>query len=190
MSVAIATSPPATVTAGDKVDFTVSPGEFTSSGGYSPVFVFRSDDGSRRYVVNGTDYGSDFRITAASDVTRTWAACFGQFTVFTQLSDGTDRRTLIAGRMEIRPDPASTDTVDLRSSNRRILDAITARIEGRASSDIQSISISGQSIARMSLDELIRAQTIFRAKVDAEEIKADTTGRKARGRIIAPRFPL
>ena len=189
LSVSIPSTPPAKVTAGDRVDFTVDPGEFTSAEGYSPVFVFRSDDGTQRVSVAGTDYQSAFRITISSAVTRTWTACSGQFSVFAEASDGTDRRTLLTGRWQVLPDPASTDTSDRRTLNRRILDAINAKIEGRASSDIASISIAGQSLSMVSGLELIRMQSIYQARVRDEEAAADSSGRSARSRIIEPRFP-
>lgn len=189
MSVSVASKPPSAVTAGDRVDFTVDPGEFTSAEGYSGVFVFRSDDGSLRATATATDYGGLFRITVASDVTRAWTACNGQFSVFAEDSGGTDRRTLLTGRWKVYADPASTDTSDRRSYNRRVLDAINAKIEGRASSDIAAISIAGQSLSMVSHSELLLLQRVYSAKVKAEEDAADSTGKASRSRFVEPRFP-
>lgn len=86
--------------------------------------------------------------------------------VATRPADGA-RWTALDGRVEVLPDPA-TSGGDARSQAERILDAIDARIEGRASADCDAYAIEGRSISRTPLDILMRVRGIYARKVAAE----------------------
>jgi len=82
--------------------------------------------------------------------------------------DGGDERAWVAsGRLTVAPDPA-TATGSLRSAAERILEAITATIEGRATKDADAYSIEGRSITRTPLPDLLRLQAVYERKVAAE----------------------
>ncbi|MBO9467055.1 hypothetical protein J7443_17560 [Tropicibacter sp. R15_0] len=81
---------------------------------------------------------------------------------------GGDRATVATGRVEILPDPTAS-TGDQRSSGERILDAIEAAIEGRASKDADSYSIEGRSISRTPMTDLLRLRDIYRLEVAQEQ---------------------
>jgi hypothetical protein len=58
----------------------------------------------------------------------------------------------------------ATDNADPRSSNQKIYEAIVATIEGRASQDQMSYSIAGRSLSRMSVQDLIEFEGIYKAR--------------------------
>lgn len=85
----------------------------------------------------------------------------------TRTADGR-RVTLATLRVRVEPDPA-TSTADRRSEARRILDAINARLEGRATKDVDSYTIEGRSLARTPLPDLLRLRRLYEATVAREE---------------------
>ena len=70
--------------------------------------------------------------------------------------------------LTVHPDPA-TSTADTRTRNRRILEAIEARIEGRISKDAESYTIEGRTIARTPLEILHKLVGHYRRAVAREE---------------------
>ncbi len=93
----------------------------------------------------------------------TWRA------LLTRAADGA-RVSAGLGVLTVDPDPA-TSTADRRSVNRRILDALEARLAGRIEKDAESYTIEGRSVARMPIAEVERLVNLYRVKVRAEEGK-------------------
>ena len=62
----------------------------------------------------------------------------------------------------------AADTSDPRTHARKVLDALEALIEGKASKDQQSYSIAGRSISRLSPGELLEWRDRYRVEVAAE----------------------
>ncbi len=89
------------------------------------------------------------------------------------VTNGSDRRSIEQGYLEVTPDPAAAGTTDRRTHARRVLDAIEATIEGSASNDQLSISLGGRSLARRSLSELLELRTQYRLEVQEEESAED-----------------
>jgi hypothetical protein len=61
------------------------------------------------------------------------------------------------------------DPSDTRSHARKVLDAIEAAIEGRAGDTVQSYTIGGRQINKMSADELIKWRNYYLAQVQTED---------------------
>lgn len=78
-----------------------------------------------------------------------------------------ERVTLATGEVEVLPDPLAA-TGDTRSAAARILAAIEAAIEGRATEDAESYTIEGRSLARTPVPDLLRLRDSYRAQVRAE----------------------
>lgn len=83
------------------------------------------------------------------------------------VSRADDRRTVDDGRITVRPNPAAA-TGDVRTHAERVLEAIRAVIEGRATKDQESYSIGGRSLSRTPLDDLMRLETRYARRVAAE----------------------
>ncbi len=60
---------------------------------------------------------------------------------------------------------ADTETTHAR----RMLNAIEAALEGRASKDTESYTIEGRSLSRTPIPDLLRLRAIYRREVAAEE---------------------
>jgi hypothetical protein len=87
----------------------------------------------------------------------------------------------LEGTVEVRPLLGAT--VDARSTARRIVDAIDALIEGRATSDQMSYQIGNRALARIPLPDLKQMREYY-ARIDASESRAGRSG----WRLIKHRF--
>lgn len=82
----------------------------------------------------------------------------------TRISDSAVR-TVESGYVVVKADPTSQDA---RSHAEKVLEAIEALIEGRATKDVSSYSIAGRSLTRMTPDELVKWRSTYRAEVAAQ----------------------
>lgn len=86
-------------------------------------------------------------------------------------------QTVESGLIVVAPDAAAQDT---RSHAVKTLEAIESLIEGRATKDVNSYTIAGRSLTRMSADELVKWRSYYRNEVAMER----RAGRPNGGRRI------
>jgi hypothetical protein len=120
--------------------------------------------------VTGT--GPNWIVTVPAAATATLAA--GPYTLLI-LATPLGGVETVTGQSAI--DLLAADAKDLRSSARKILDALEAMFEGKASKDQASISYNGRSISRLSLDEVQAAIAKQKRIVKTEENRAAGKGR-------------
>ena len=73
------------------------------------------------------------------------------------------------GELRVLPNPdIHPDGVDGRSHARRVLDAIEATLEGRATDDAVEISIRGRTIKQTPVVELMKLRDVYKREVSAE----------------------
>lgn len=101
------------------------------------------------------------------------------------LTSGATRNTVEEGWTEVLIDPAAAGFVDHRTHARRVLDAIEAVIEQRATHDQASMAIAGRSLSRTPIDELLRLRDRYRAEARAEEqAEKLSSGLNPRNRLL------
>ena len=98
-----------------------------------------------------------------------------------------DRRTVRSGRVEIMPDPAAA-TGDIRTHAERVLEAIRAVIEGRATKDQESYSIAGRSLSRTPLSDLLELERRYAARVAAERAERERAAGRGGSSTISITF--
>lgn len=102
----------------------------------------------------------------AEDAATTSGYAAGCYAVSVRVSDGTDTFEIEAGEVEILTDVANLGAGhDPRPHAQRVLDAIEAVIERRATKDQQSYTINGRSLVRTSIAELLELRKTYRAEV-------------------------
>jgi len=89
------------------------------------------------------------------------------------VTNGSTRKSIESGVLTLQPDPAAAGNADWRTHARKVLDAIEALIEGAATTDQQSMTIAGRSLARRTFAELMELRKAYRLEVQAEESAAD-----------------
>ncbi len=87
----------------------------------------------------------------------------------TRTSDGA-RLSICAGCLTVAPDPAQSH--DTRTQAQKLLDAINAVLEGRATKDVEAYSIEGRSLTRTPFEVLRNTRARLMREVEAEQAAA------------------
>lgn len=105
------------------------------------------------------------------DVSTTITAGYlpGHYTWTAVATSGTERDVLYNGVLEILPDPVNVAASDQRTHAQKVLEAIEAVLEDRATKDQQSYTINGRTLARSTLEELTNFRSHYKALVVAEQ---------------------
>lgn len=130
-------------------------------------YILRPVAGGSAITIQSTIEADCYALTLTSAQSAAVAVGEYQWSSLAYEDGGNDRAWVASGRLTVLPDPA-TATGNLRSAAERILEAITATIEGRATKDSDAYSIEGRSITRTPLPDLLRLQVIYERKVIAE----------------------
>lgn len=142
--------------------------------------------GPQAIDLTSTADGGSHLITADAETTAEWAP--GRYWCSLRATDGTEVVELSTGDVEVLRDLAQvTGAFDGRGHVRKVLDAIEAVIEGRASLDQQSYKIGDRELVRMSVAELLKFRDRYRAELAREEAAA-RSGQSLLGRRVAVRF--
>jgi hypothetical protein len=118
-------------------------------------------------AITATQSGTAHAVSVAPTVTATYSA--GPYEWVARVSDGTDVHTIATGRLTILP--AVGTAMDTRSHARRMLDAINAMLEGRATGgDLDVIKTSiGDRATETDLPTLLTMRRQYAAAVQAED---------------------
>jgi hypothetical protein len=139
---------------------------------YSLTFEFHEDSGgggNAKFTLTAVEANSSYYIEAASSSTTSYAIGDYIWEAYITKTSDSNRIMVDSGRTSITANLANT-TADLRSHAKKVLDAIEAVIENRASMDQSSMSIAGRSLSRMSVDELMTFRDRYRSEY-LKEIK-------------------
>jgi len=130
--------------------------------GKSPIAITASAD------------GDDYTFTVLPAVTRLWVAGAYKWQAYVYKASGTpslitEKYTFYDGTITILPDlTQALSTTDNRSHVKKVLDAIEAVLEGKASQDVLSYSIAGRSISKMNPEELIKWRSFYQSEYQRE----------------------
>lgn len=156
------------LTAGDTLDFTTSVPDYPASAGWTLKYRLAPRSAGTAIDLTAAANGDDFDVTATSTTTASWATGWYTWTAFVEKAG--ERYTVGRGQLEIR---AASSTLaaatDGRGHARKVLDAIEAVLENRATLDQESYAINGRSLKRMPIEELLKLRQVYRAEVLGEE---------------------
>jgi len=139
--------------------------------------------GGRIQIVAGAD-GDDHLVEVAATVSAAYTP--GEYDWQAHVSNGTERYQVAAGVVLVVADFATHGSgYDSRGHVKKVLDALEAAIEGRASKVQMSQTVSGVAISYMTLDELVRMRDKYRAKYERELV---ASGAMQSRRLVRPRF--
>lgn len=150
-------------------------------------FTEDSTGNTNAFTIAATEAASTYLVEIASAVTASLTAGDYQWAAFIIRSSDNQRVVIDQGRTEILPN-LQTTTADLRSHAKKVLDAIEAVLENRASQDQMSYSIAGRSLSRMSIDDLMTFRNRYRAEYLREIKLARIKNKQASGNTIKVRF--
>lgn len=134
-----------------------------------------------------SDNADDFKFSAAASVTAAYTA--GDYLWQLTATKSTTRYTIATGRVTLTDNIALRSAAhDNRSHAKKVLDAIEAVIEGRASIDQMNYQIAGRSLTRTPLPDLLKLRAIYKAEYKGEQATADIAAGLDSGRKIYTRF--
>ena len=126
------------------------------------------NSGSTVITITASASGSDYLVEVGQSTTASYTVGIYHWDAFITRNSDSERVRIKYGRWEIVPN-LSTSSADPRTHNKKVLDAIEAVIENRATQDQMSYSIAGRSLSRMDPQSLFEFQAIYKSKVLQEE---------------------
>jgi hypothetical protein len=154
---AIPTSEPTRVRAGDTLKWNRTDSEHSPADGWALKYSLLKA-GKQIEIKDAlvTSDGDTFKIVVPAATSADYLP--GEYRWYAFVSKGAERFQVGEGVIEILPDAGAVQAsgLDTRSQTKRILDAINALLEGRASTDAQQYSIGSRQITKMTPDELMK----------------------------------
>jgi hypothetical protein len=157
---------PDTLISGDSWLWSKDIGDYGT--GYTLKYALTPISGGTVITITATLSGNKYLIEVPAATTNGYVASTYSYSEIILRDSDSARVVLSSGVVIVKPNPLTT-TADTRSHARKVLDAIRATIEGRASIDQQSMSINGRSINRTPLADLIALETTYSQIVQRED---------------------
>jgi hypothetical protein len=157
---------------------------------YALTYEFHEDSGgggSHKFTITATETSTDYIVEIASATTASYTAGEYNWYAFITRSSDSQRIAVDEGHTKIELNFANTNA-DNRSHAKKVLDAIQAVLENRASQDQMSYSIAGRSLSRMSIDDLMRFRDRYRAEYNKEIKQKRIKNKQDTGNTIKARF--
>lgn len=161
----VPTTEPTEFRSGDTVKWTRSLSDYPASDGWSLSYVFINAD--RKMSVAATADGDDFAVTITATVSSGYAA--GRFSWVAYVTKATERYTIDNGTVDVLANLSAQSMSDTRSHARKVLDAIEAVLEKRATLDQENYTHNGLSIARTPVADLLVLRDRYRWDVRQED---------------------
>lgn len=130
-------------------------------------FKKTGSSGANFNIVAAAD-GDHYAIEVAKGTTAGYTA--GDYTWVAVVDDGTDAFEIDRGTLKLLPRYDQAANLDDRTHARKVLEAIEAVIENRATKDQQEYSIAGRKLVRMPVQELMALRDKYRAEVYSEQL--------------------
>lgn len=172
--------------AGDTIKFTVEASPYSSTDGYGLSLKISGPSGSPQKTeytaTSNTSSATKFDLRIGPSDSANLAA--GLYSYAVVASDNTDSYTIESGTVtvEVRADLSSAS--DLRTHNQKVYEAICALLEGRVTSDVNSYTIAGRTLTKMSVSELLKLKDHYKDLVAADQSVAGAGPKK-----LFVRFP-
>lgn len=159
-------------------------------GTYALTYEFHSDSGgggTKKFTLTAVEADDTYYIESASSTTTGYAVGDYVWEAYITKTSSSNRIMVDSGRTSITENFANTNA-DLRSHAKKVLDALEAVIENRATMDQSSMSIAGRSLSRMSVDELLTFRNRYKAEYLKEIKLARIRNKQGSGNTIKVTF--
>ena len=184
--VEVSRNEPVQLVAGDTWKWTRELVDYPASDGWTLHYYFRGPNDAA-FDFAATPAGDDHAVTVAATDTQTYTAGGYDWQAFA--SKGGERYKVDQGRLTVEANFAAPGAgFDPRPHPRRVLAAIEAVIEGRATKDQENYSIAGRSLSRTPIADLLRLRDQYRAEVARLDDAADLAAGLPSKRSVFVRF--
>lgn len=175
------TEEPTSIIAGDSIAWKKTLADYPASAGWVLAYALR---GATKIDFNAVASGDDYLVNVLAATSAAWIAGFYTWTSY--VTKAGQRYTVEQGAVEIHADPVGLAAgVDQRPHCRRVLDAIEALLEGKATRDQREYEIDGIRISRMDITELLRWRALYRQEWQAYlRSQQANKGKRRNGRVL------
>lgn len=155
---------------------------------YDLIYRFRLKNGSSvDHSVTATNSDGDYLATLSGATTSAWVA--GEYYWQAFISRKSDSALLIIGTGDLLVKPTlDQNGADLRTHAEVMLEKINSLLEGRADKDVNSYSIQGRSLSKMTITDLITWRDYYRKEVAQEKRNAAIAAGKPSSATVKVRF--
>ena len=143
--------------------------------------------GSTEIEITASASGDDYLVEIESATTASYTAGVYHWQAYITRNSDSQRLTVDTGTWEVvaNRDAATTDP---RSHARIMVEKIESVLEGRAASDVNSYSISGRSLTKIPIPELLQFRASYRAEYVREVRRERARNGLGTGTLIKARF--
>lgn len=163
MAFSIPSIEPATVIAGDTLQWTRTLPDYRAGDGWSLAYTLINATG--KITITATAQGDDFLVNVPAGTSASYAP--GDYAWRAQVARAGEVFTVASGRMTVAPS-FNAASLDDRSAARRMLDAVEAVLENRAGSDVAEYEINGRQLKYLSIPDLLKLRDRLRFDVQRE----------------------
>lgn len=154
---------PLKIRAGDSLNFTAAlPGYSAADGWTLKITLVNS---KKVYEITSTASGSEHLVKLLPAATQGWIPGFYKYVA--SVSDGTDKYTIESAGLQILPNLTTDKPVDERHHVEKVLDAIEAVLEGKATKDQLEVTFQGRSITHLTPEQLLVWRDKYRSELRA-----------------------
>jgi hypothetical protein len=166
MTIEIPTNEPLKIVAGDYVQWKRELSDFPADDGW--VLTYTLLNATTKITITAAADGADHLVTLAIATTAAYTA--GEYTwqAYATKAATSQRYKVDEGTMEVEANFAALSTLDARTHVKKVLDAIEAVIENRATLDQEEYSIQGRSLRRTPMEDLLTLHKRYK-RLYAEE---------------------
>lgn len=135
------------------------------------------------FSITASASGSDYLVEVSSTTTKNYTVGRYHWQAYITRNSDSERVMIDYGTWELKPNRV-TSYADPRSHARKVLDAIEAVIEGRATKDQESYTIGDRSLSRTPIPELLQLRKEYQAEVRVENLKEAARNGKAGNKLV------
>lgn len=176
----------ATLIVGDTLDFLTTVLSYPPADGWTLKYRLVPRVSGTPIAITAATEGDHYRVQVGPTTTAAWLA--GEYSWSSWVEKSGARVTVDDGTITLLPDPAIVTARDSRTHAAKVLDAIRAVIENRASLDQEEYTIGGRSLRRTPLSELRVLEQRYASRVANEEAAEALADGTAVARTVRVRF--
>ena len=164
MSVEQLTAEPSAIYAGDTLNWLISVPDYLAP---TWTLKYKAVSATGYFAITSTASGSDHLISVAKATTAAYIP--GAHTLVKYVENATELVTLAELPLTVKPAlSGKTAAYDNRSHVKKVLDAIEATIEGRATVDQLELTIDGTTLKRMPVEQLLVLRSTYVSEYQRE----------------------
>lgn len=185
MAAAIPTKEPETLTAGVTWTWKKSLADYKASDSWVLTYYPRKNGVALSAFTAAAD-GDDHLVTVAYGISGLFQT--GNHDLKGIVAKGAERFQVFDGFLEVLPNPTQSGAYDPRSHAQTVLDSIEAVLESRATKEVLSFSVEGNSLSSYPHEQLLTMRSRYRVEVEREKAVERLKAGRASGRQILTRF--